>query len=413
MENYKGIYYNDEKEPKLYEGGAHFKYNKLYKILLSLGGVLEDDDFNHSSIKYKKKEHIKSNKDINSLLIKVKGKKSKYKTRNIEDLIYDNNPNTQIRPHNTNITKKSLLSKKDHNSRNAKNGDLFHKKYSYFKKAITSTSINDLHYKKINNDLIKIILKKKEIDKKKQENNNINNKMYPILNYSRYIHNRNRSDGLSSNITNSTFHNNTQRVDINNKSEFKSIETKSGLTKKSLKVNTNDLSDVNGQEIYKTDTEKQKIKKKKYPLVYGKTKIRMLKASGKMNSQFSLHGNKKKTKNGVNKKTIDNNKTENNKNNNDINYKKKCVNNYFFNKKEKNKEDINITTNKTINNNNISSLNSNRFKDCNIKNKEKILKTNGNHLVLKKYIRKKVNQNCHFNHNNAKLQKISKSIDQI
>ena len=92
MENYKGIYYNDEKEPKLYEGGAHFKYNKLYKILLSLGGVLEDDDFNHSSIKYKKKEHIKSNKDINSLLIKVKAKKSKYKTiYRMEDISMRNN----------------------------------------------------------------------------------------------------------------------------------------------------------------------------------------------------------------------------------------------------------------------------------------------------------------------------------
>ena len=33
MEEYKGIYYGDETEQKFYEGGAHFKYNKLYKIL--------------------------------------------------------------------------------------------------------------------------------------------------------------------------------------------------------------------------------------------------------------------------------------------------------------------------------------------------------------------------------------------
>ena len=33
MDEYKGIYYGDETEQKFYEGGAHFKYIKLYKIL--------------------------------------------------------------------------------------------------------------------------------------------------------------------------------------------------------------------------------------------------------------------------------------------------------------------------------------------------------------------------------------------
>ena len=36
MEEYKGIYYNDDKEQKYYEGGAHFKYKELYKILEEL-----------------------------------------------------------------------------------------------------------------------------------------------------------------------------------------------------------------------------------------------------------------------------------------------------------------------------------------------------------------------------------------
>lgn len=36
MEDYKGIYYNDETEQKYYEGGAHFKYKELYKILEEL-----------------------------------------------------------------------------------------------------------------------------------------------------------------------------------------------------------------------------------------------------------------------------------------------------------------------------------------------------------------------------------------
>jgi hypothetical protein len=33
MEEYKGIYYGDSSEQKFYEGGAHFKYIELFKIL--------------------------------------------------------------------------------------------------------------------------------------------------------------------------------------------------------------------------------------------------------------------------------------------------------------------------------------------------------------------------------------------
>ena len=38
MEDYKGIYYKNDHEGKqmFYEGGAHFKYHKLYKILEKL-----------------------------------------------------------------------------------------------------------------------------------------------------------------------------------------------------------------------------------------------------------------------------------------------------------------------------------------------------------------------------------------
>ena len=43
MENYKGIYYNERKDLKLYEGGAHFKYKTLFNILLSLGVFIEED----------------------------------------------------------------------------------------------------------------------------------------------------------------------------------------------------------------------------------------------------------------------------------------------------------------------------------------------------------------------------------
>ena len=40
MEDYKGIYYNDDEEQPYYEGGAHFKYSELYKILEELSKKL-------------------------------------------------------------------------------------------------------------------------------------------------------------------------------------------------------------------------------------------------------------------------------------------------------------------------------------------------------------------------------------
>ena len=36
MDDYKGIYYNDNIEQEYYEGGAHFKYIELYRSLEEL-----------------------------------------------------------------------------------------------------------------------------------------------------------------------------------------------------------------------------------------------------------------------------------------------------------------------------------------------------------------------------------------
>lgn len=33
MADYKGIYYNDDNKQRYFEGGAHFKYNQLYRLL--------------------------------------------------------------------------------------------------------------------------------------------------------------------------------------------------------------------------------------------------------------------------------------------------------------------------------------------------------------------------------------------
>ena len=76
MEEYKGIYYGDESERKFFEGGAHFKYNKLYKILEKLAKE------RNSKEKENEKELFvhKKNKLSNSLNQRI-GKDKK--TRNI------------------------------------------------------------------------------------------------------------------------------------------------------------------------------------------------------------------------------------------------------------------------------------------------------------------------------------------
>ena len=42
MEEYKGIYYNDNTEQVFYEGGAHFKYILLFKKLQLLSKIQEN-----------------------------------------------------------------------------------------------------------------------------------------------------------------------------------------------------------------------------------------------------------------------------------------------------------------------------------------------------------------------------------
>lgn len=39
MADYKGIYYNNDSSEKYFEGGAHFRYKQLYKILEKLSSA--------------------------------------------------------------------------------------------------------------------------------------------------------------------------------------------------------------------------------------------------------------------------------------------------------------------------------------------------------------------------------------
>ena len=399
MENYKGIYYKDTKEQKYYEGGAHFKYKTLFNALLSLGGLLIEDNKNNYLINSDKKQQFKSNKDINSLLIKVEGKQSKYKTRNIGQFNYLNNPNTQIKQtQNNQHHKKNNLSLKDYNNnRNNNFGYFMEKKHSYCKRAITSLSINVENKKIVNNNLIQMLLNKNAL--KNEVKIDVNNY------YSKYMHNRNNSDALT-NINNTLFNkiNIIKKYDTKNKSYIRSININNN---KIMNKNLCSL-EINGQENIKNDkNESINIQKINHPYIYGKSKIGLSKENSKLNKHLTFYSNKnKKSRNIVNHNNLANNFNNENNKTNDNNNKNKFINNYLFSTYEYNnkKENDNLTNN-TISNN-IISVNNNIFNSINIKNKEKILKSYGNNLIMQRYIRKKVNQLCAFNHNNCHIKKI-------
>ena len=93
MEEYKGIYYGDEKEKQFFEGGAHFKYIKLYRILENLAKerncekgkelyVIKKNIFSNSNLNKKKSKEIKS-RNIASYL---DSNKTSYNTLSVNNI---------------------------------------------------------------------------------------------------------------------------------------------------------------------------------------------------------------------------------------------------------------------------------------------------------------------------------------
>ena len=108
MEEYKGIYYGDEEEEHYYEGGAHFKHSKLYKILEKLS----------------KERNIKEQKDkeIPSYIIASNEKNNK-KTRNVNNFfsiskISYNTIGNKINKKNEKINNKIFISVNKINEKN-------------------------------------------------------------------------------------------------------------------------------------------------------------------------------------------------------------------------------------------------------------------------------------------------------
>lgn len=468
MENYKGLYYNDSKEQKYFEGGAHFKYQSLFKVLLSLGGKLKEEEYyNKPALTQNyREEKIQIDKDINYLLKKVEGKKSKFKTRNLAQFNYVNNPNTKVKLNTRILSNKDHLSIKNENnfhSRNVNTNQLLERNNnSYFNKTTTSVINNNIK-NNINSNLINYLLYKKEIAKKNEEKNNdtinpvINNNdnnnsngKHSISHCYKYIHNRNRSDAFinfnnnvissiskinsSKNIENdnkSNVINYHKKIMINRSNKNNNIMKNNNYEKNDnyyIKISNNKFSLENKKQEVNENNENEKGEKTNInksrnngPILYYNSKYSNLKE--RLKSELSYDKNIKRSRNIINKNIISYNTCEINNNNTNINYRKKYINNYIprIENKSKIENDIynfsdnlnNInnnnfirTINNTSNNNNLytnGSYENKISKTLNAKNKIKILKPNGNNFIIQKYIKKKINQLCVFNQNNCKI----------
>ena len=412
MEDYKGIYYNESKEQKFFEGGAHFRYKDLFKILKSLGGLIPENNYFYSNIQ--KKMDINKNKfNLNSFSShKQKDKKQKPKTRNINNFIYVNNPNTKKTCNSNKVHKKGQLSIKNFN-RNKSNNILINdgnlqeekKRNNYIIDELSNLHPNTQRYH-ANNNLVKTFLSKnikysnnKNIMQKINSNNDINakKKYVNIINYFKFIHHKNKSEAFTK--KNNIDVNDLQikkNIVIRKKNATFSEKNNINNNKMSMDINTNNINIVNNNENQKY----LNVRKKNCFMVYGKTKNNLSK--DQMNNEdfyFGQHGIKK-SRNITNKdiyiyrKTFENQMSPDFKTNGTNN--DEISNNVFSSGNTLNNKTMNI--NSIDNNNNIAIVNNLNSKNNN--NKTLNFNKNGNIIVLKKYIKKKINQYYDFNKKN-------------
>ena len=100
MEEYKGIFYNDNSEKKYYEGGAHFRYKDLVRELTFIKKQRESHTTSLSSLST---NDIKTQSPLKKSLIihKLPNRKENSQERNVEQsstrrVIYKNNQTNSI-----------------------------------------------------------------------------------------------------------------------------------------------------------------------------------------------------------------------------------------------------------------------------------------------------------------------------
>ena len=171
MEEYKGIYYGDDSEKKYFEGGAHFKYIKLYHILEQLAIEQKMKQKEKQKELYVHKRNKLSELSQNNHINYIENFSKQKKSRNIQDFI------------NNNLTGNS--------TKNNKN------------KTYSNTVFIKYNNKKKQNDLINIKNKANYnqtyllINYKNKDNSNSKNKSFSIKNQKKMIISRNKDTSFA------------------------------------------------------------------------------------------------------------------------------------------------------------------------------------------------------------------------
>ena len=420
MENYKGVYYNETKEQKFYEGGAHFKFKDLFNILKVLGGVLPEEDHINPSNSFIKNKNINKEKNldlnINSIFNEEQEEKIRQRTRNINQFNYINNPNTQItfnkniRSKNNNLSiKKSYMAP----SRNIDKNSIFFDEINKNYNNINASTLNYSNKNNLKNNLTQTFLHKRRNNLNSEEKINKidNNSHYIYLNNLKYVHNRNRSDAYIKSINNNL--EDIKKYHVLNKN-LKSSSKKIFIPKYKYNFNySNNIYDIKLSQFNnnKIANNKLNIRKNSNSIAYGKDQNNYFK--DKLDSNFLNNYNflnyGEYSKNVYHKNMDEYKNTFELKKDND--YKGKYINN-FFDSTNDNKIDYIKNSNSGMNMNKYlnginGTINNKRYlfyNNLSVKNNlninDKNLKNNKNDSLFQKYIKKRISQISIFNNNN-------------
>ena len=178
MNNYKGIFYNQETEKKYYEGGAHFKYSDLVRELKKL---IEETQMNNK-VNYlvnsnSQKSVIKTEENKFKEIIPKKNKLEKLLTlNNYKDIIIYNNKNIKTKENSISkqmLKKINLLELIEHNCKLSPiKNSFYYNKYFYCKNSIEDNFNKNRTFKITNNinkanNNIKLVSIKKTINDNK------------------------------------------------------------------------------------------------------------------------------------------------------------------------------------------------------------------------------------------------------
>lgn len=252
MLNYKGLYNGKNKNVEFYEGGAHFKYSKLYDRLTELeqiatSNILKNENSNSDKDKIEKKE------------IKIMPKKfniKKSKKVNLDELLDSNNKNNIFMIKKKKLSNNLFLNKKKADDININSILNNYKKNNDNNDESNNININlkDINFKE--ELIVKLKLKKlsnlkklkgsrikKHFNFKKNKSNSSLPKINSIhfKNVSKDINNENKNNNFSDIIDNGNISN-------INKNNFSNLCFSSNNI-----MENNDLSNSNSNSNYKKE----------------------------------------------------------------------------------------------------------------------------------------------------------------